>query len=317
MRPANRPQWVLEGDIKGCFDNISHDWILSNIPMERRILRQWLKCGYMENDCKYFNEAGTPQGGIISPVIANMVLDGLETMLNIKYKRKCHNSKTGKVYWRQSAKDSKQIHFIRYADDFIITGNSKEVLENEVKPMVKTFLAERGLELSDEKTVITPVNEGFDFLGFNIRTFKETLLVTPAGKRVKRLKTKISETITLMHGESALAVIEKLNPIIRGWTNYYRFVNSSKTFSDITHYNGNISGNGQNADTHGKAWVGSNKNTLPELGIEIGVSSQEERTGRWLSWQKPLTTKLSAILRSKAKTTLSTNKIEIISRIAG
>ena len=236
MRPANRPQWVLEGDIKGCFDNISHDWILNNIPMEKRILRQWLKCGYMENDCKHFNEAGTPQGGIISPVIANMVLDGLETMLNIKYRRKCHNSKTGKVYWRSPAKDSKQIHFIRYADDFIITGNSKEVLENEVKPMVKTFLAERGLELSDEKTVITPVNEGFDFLGFNIRTFNEMLLVTPAGKRVKRLKSKINETITLMHGESALAVIEKLNPIIRGWTNYYRFVNSSQTFSDITRY---------------------------------------------------------------------------------
>ena len=236
MRPANRPQWVLEGDIKGCFDNISHDWILNNIPMDKRILRQWLKCGYMENDRKYFNEAGTPQGGIISPVIANMVLDGMEAMLNAKYRRKSLCSKTGKARWQSPAKDCKQVHLVRYADDFIITGNSKEILENEVKPMIEAFLKERGLELSTEKTVITSINDGFDFLGFNIRAFNKILLVTPAEKRVKRLKDKISETITQMQGESALTVIDKLNPIIRGWTNYYKFVNSSKTFSDVNNF---------------------------------------------------------------------------------
>ena len=102
--------------------------------------------------------------------------------------------------------------------------------------MIEAFLKERGLELSTEKTVITSINDGFDFLGFNIRAFNKILLVTPAEKRVKRLKDKISETITQMQGESALAVIDKLNPIIRGWANYYRFVNSSKTYSEITHY---------------------------------------------------------------------------------
>ena len=238
MSPANRPQWVLEGDIKGCFDNISHDWILNNIPMDKRILRQWLKCGYMENDRKYFNEAGTPQGGIISPVIANMVLDGMEAILNAKYRRKCRCSKTGKLYWHHPhlKRDNKQVHLIRYADDFIITGNSKEILENEVKPMIEKFLTERGLELSAEKTVITSINDGFDFLGFNIRVFNKILLIRPAEKRVKRLKDKISETIKQMKGKSALVLIDKLNPIIRGWTNYYRFVNSSQTYSEVNSY---------------------------------------------------------------------------------
>ena len=235
MRPRKRPQWVLEGDIKGCFDNISHDWILNNIPMDKRILRQWLKCGYMENDRKYFNEAGTPQGGIISPVIANMVLDGMEAMLNAKYKKVHHNTKTGKIRWESPAK-GKQINLIRYADDFIITGSSKEVLENEVKPMIEEFLKERGLELSAEKTVITSINDGFDFLGFNIRAFNKILLVKPAEKRVKRLEDKISETIKQTKGESASVLIDKLNPIIRGWANYYRFVNSSKTYSEVNRY---------------------------------------------------------------------------------
>ncbi len=236
MRRFDRPQWVLEGDIKGCFDNISHDWIIKNIPVDSLILRQWLKCGYMENDRKFFNEAGTPQGGIISPIIANMVLDGLQTSLYRKYKRELHCVANGKVYWSPKRKDSKQIHFIRYADDFIITGNSKEVLENEVKPMVRAFLSERGLELSEEKTVITHICEGFDFLGFNIRKYKDMLLITPAEKRVKRLRDRIGEIITQKQGESAENLIDTLNPIIRGWCNYYRYVNSTDTFSDLKHW---------------------------------------------------------------------------------
>ena len=121
---------------------------------------------------------------------------------------------------------SKQVNFVRYADDFIVTSNSKEVLENEIKPMIKAFLSERGLELSDEKTIVTSITEGFDFLGFTIREYKRTVLITPAEKRMKRLRDKIGETITRMQGKSAEELIEALNPIIRGWTNYYRYVNS-------------------------------------------------------------------------------------------
>ena len=236
MRKKNRPQWVLEGDIKGCFDNISHDWMIKHIPIETPILKKWLKCGYFENDKKFFNEAGTPQGGIISPILANMVLDSLQTLLNKKYKRMCKSRKDGRHYWTTPMGPHKQVNLIRYADDFIITSNSKEVLENEVKPMIRTFLAERGLELSEEKTVITNIRDGFDFLGFNIRLYNDTVLVKPSEKRVKRLRDKIGEIIASKNGNSAEKLIEALNPVIRGWCNYYRLVNSSDTFATVSHW---------------------------------------------------------------------------------
>ena len=231
-----RPQWILEGDIKGCFDNISHDWMLENIPMETPILRQWLKCGYFENDKKFFNEAGTPQGGIISPILANMVLDGLQTLLYRKYKTGYLSRKDGKIHWTTPNGPNRQVSLVRYADDFIVTCNSKEVLENEVKPMVRAFLAERGLELSEEKTVITNISDGFDFLGFNIRLYKNTLLIKPSEKRVKRLRDKIGEIINSRQTDSAENLINVLNPVIRGWCNYYRFVNSTDTFNSLTHW---------------------------------------------------------------------------------
>ena len=238
MRKKSRPQWVLEGDIKGCFDNISHDWMLKHIPMETSILKKWLKCGYFENDKKFFNEAGTPQGGIISPILANMVLDGLQTLLYNKYKRICHlpnNDK--KIFWLPPvAQRNYKVNLIRYADDFIVTCESKEVLEKEIKPMIRSFLAERGLELSEEKTVITNIKDGFDFLGFNIRLYKDTVLIKPSEKRVKRLRDKIGEIISSKHGDSAENLIKTLNPIIRGWCNYYRFVNSSGTFTTLNHW---------------------------------------------------------------------------------
>ena len=204
--------------------------------METSILKKWLKCGYFENDKKFFNEAGTPQGGIISPILANMVLDGLQTLLNKKYKRMCKSRKDGKSYWTTPNRPHNQINLIRYADDFIVTSNSKEVLENEVKPMIRTFLAERGLELSEEKTVITNISEGFDFLGFNIRLYDNTLLIKPSEKRVKRLHDKIGEIITSKYGNSAENLIQALNPVIRGWCNYYRFVNSSGTFTTLSYW---------------------------------------------------------------------------------
>src|SRR6266849_3415300 len=150
------PQWILEGDIKGCFDAISHGWLLSHIPLEKVTLRKWLKAGYMEGRVLHPTEEGTPQGGIISPVLANMTLDGLEALLRKTF---LHNTKREGRYYNA------QVNLIRYADDFVITGRSKELLEEEVKPLVEQFMRERGLELSPEKTVITHIEEGFDFLG--------------------------------------------------------------------------------------------------------------------------------------------------------
>lgn len=138
------PQWVLEGDIKGCFDHISHEWMLKHIPMDKMILRKWLKSGYVFHNKLYPTYEGTPQGGIISPTLANMVLSGMQTMLSERFK-----VRTGKNYYNP------KINIVKYADDFIVTGKDKDILEKEVKPAIKEFLAERGLTLSEEKTKIT------------------------------------------------------------------------------------------------------------------------------------------------------------------
>lgn len=151
----NCAEWVLEADIQGCFDKISHDWMIANIPTDKVILKKWLKAGFVYQNELFPTEAGTPQGGIISPVLANMTLDGLEAMLAEKFPK--------------AKRMGLKMNMVRYADDFIITGNSKEWLEQEVKPAVVEFLAKRGLVLSPEKTKITHIGEGFDFLGWSIR----------------------------------------------------------------------------------------------------------------------------------------------------
>ena len=145
-------RWVLEGDIRSCFEKIDHNWLLNHTPMEKKLLSSWLRAGIMERDQYKRVEAGTPQGGILSPLLANIALDGMERLV-------------------KEAKNlqGKKINMIRYADDFIITGVSKEILEEEVKPLIKAFLWERGMELSEEKTKITHISEGFDFLGQEIR----------------------------------------------------------------------------------------------------------------------------------------------------
>ena len=230
------PQWVLEGDIKGCFDHISHAWLMDHIPMEKRVLRQWLKAGYVEKTVLFDTDEGTPQGGIISPVLANMTLDGLQRLINERFKvRRTHK---GVVHWRSRPGDAAaKVHLIRYADDFVITGTSREMLENEVKPMVRQFLVERGLMLSQEKTAISHIEEGFDFLGFNVRKRAGKLLITPSKKGVGRLLDKIRDIVKSGRGRggNGFMLIQRLNPILRGWANYYRHAVSSKTFAKVDH----------------------------------------------------------------------------------
>ena len=216
--------WVLEADIEGCYDNISHDWMIEHIPMDKNILQKWLRAGYMDSNKFYMTEAGTPQGGIISPLLANMVLDGLGRMLAERYPMKI-----------SSRKPAHKVNFIRYADDFVITGRSKEQLENEIKPMVEAFLQERGLRLSQEKTKITHIEEGFDFLGQTVRKYDGKLLITPSKRSIKAFLGKIRELTNghkMMQQEHLIAL---LNPRIRGWVNYHRSVASKKTFSKVQH----------------------------------------------------------------------------------
>jgi len=207
------PVWVLEGDIKSCFDRISHSWLLKNIPMDPRTLQQWLAAGYWEKGRLFPTKEGTPQGGIISPLLANLTLDGMEEAIR------------SRISIRHD-----QVNFIRYADDFIVTARTQETLEQVVKPAVVAFLAQRGLELSEQKTTLTHIEAGFNFLGQNVRKYRNKLVIKPAKEGRKVLVQKTRECIKGCLGQTAETLIAKLNPIIRGWANYHRHVCSAKAF---------------------------------------------------------------------------------------
>jgi RNA-directed DNA polymerase len=212
----------LEGDLKSCFDRISHEWLVAHAPMDRTILRKWLKAGFMDKHILTPTDEGAPQGGPLSPVLANLTLDGLEGVLQKAFPNN-----------RQKGTTSPKVHLVRYADDFIITGSSKELLDDEVKPLVEHFMRERGLELSQEKTVITPIEEGFDFLGQNVRKYHGTLLITPSRANVAAFLDKVRGIITKHKQATAGALILRLNPVIRGWALYHRHVVSAHTFASV------------------------------------------------------------------------------------
>jgi len=218
LSKPNSATWVLEGDITGCYDNISHEWLQRNIPIDKIVLEKWLRAGYIENGITYPTRKGTPQGGIISPTLANMTLDGLEEAVKSAVPRRA------------------RVNFVRYADDFIITGKSKRLLEKQIKPAIEAFLAERGLTLSPEKTMISYIREGFTFLGQTFRKHGRVLHITPAKEGVLALVRKVG-AIILKHVSAPMPVlIKKLNQTLRGWGNYHRHVVSSEAFSRIDTY---------------------------------------------------------------------------------
>ena len=219
-------RWILEGDIKSCYDRISHDWLLANVPMDRVILRMWLKAGFLEKGVLFATTEGTPQGGIISAALANRTLDGLEDLLARRF------------IGVRSRKRMNKVHLVRYADDFIITGTSEVLLKHGVKPLVEQFLKERGLELSHEKTRITHSRDGFDFLGQNVRRFDNgKVLLKPSKKNVKAFQAKIREVFREQAGNiTAGELIQSLNPKIKGWALYHRHACSKRTFSYVDHW---------------------------------------------------------------------------------
>lgn len=224
------PVWVLEGDIKGFFDNINHEWLCQNVPMDRKVLNKWLKAGVVDRQQLMATETGTPQGGIISPCLANVTLNGLETQLKRHLANKLGVTK---------AKDTK-VQCVRYADDFVILAASKELLEEEVKPWVEQFLSVRGVALSCEKTRITHITEGFDFLGWNFRKYvpksyrrKTKLLIKPARKNVATFYRKVREIIKGSGSMTQEALIGQLNPVLKGWCQYHLPVVAKQTFSKL------------------------------------------------------------------------------------
>jgi RNA-directed DNA polymerase len=214
-------RWILEGDIKSCFDRISHDWLRAHVPLNQAVLGKWLQAGFLEQGVLQETREGTPQGGICSPTLANLTLDGLERRLGEAF------SPDGRTQRKH------KVHLVRYADDFIITGSSRELLEQRVRPLVTRFLQERGLELSEEKTHITRIEDGFDFLGQTVRRFGEKVLMRPSRKSVAALLNKVREILRTSGQASAGTLIVRLTPILRGWALYHRHAASGRTFAYV------------------------------------------------------------------------------------
>lgn len=197
-----KPEWILEADIQACFDNISHEWMMEHIPMDRNILWKMLKSRCVREHRLYPMERGIPQGGCVSTVICNMVLDGLEKELNNQF---------------QSG-----IQLIRYADDFIIIGSSRNILMKSVLPMVKAFLSQRGLELSLEKTDVTHIQDGINFLGWNVSRTKDGILVRPSRRNIQSLLDKLEKLICTDTYKSSEELLKILWPVLAGWVNYHK-----------------------------------------------------------------------------------------------
>ena len=208
--------WILEGDIKGCFDNISHSWLKNNIPIDRSILSQFLKSGFIFDDTFYHTDKGAPQGSPISPLLANMTLDGIEKLLKERFPKM-------------------KVYFIRYSDDFLVITPSKEIAD-KVREIIHDFLAIRGLELSPEKTVITHIDDGFDFLGWNFRKYKGKLLIKPSQKSIKSITQNLKTIVNKAKSWTQSELIKTLNPVIRGWANYHRHIVAKDTFSKLDSY---------------------------------------------------------------------------------
>jgi RNA-directed DNA polymerase len=221
-RKASAP-WVLEADIEGCFDHINHAWLVQHARMDKRIVHQWLKSGVVYKGQLTATEAGTPQGGIISPTLANVALNGLETGLLAHLGVALGKSKVEKL----------KVNVVRYADDFVITGMSKDFLETQVRPWVEAFLAQRGLRLSPAKTRVTHIDQGFDFLGWNFRKYSGTLLIKPSKKNVQAFYGKVKEIVVSHKTVKQAELIQLLNPVLRGWARYHQPVVAKETFSRL------------------------------------------------------------------------------------
>jgi RNA-directed DNA polymerase len=229
-------KYVLDADIAGCFDNIKHETLIKKLdtsPTISRIVKSWLKAGIMDNNIFQKNEKGTPQGGVISPLLANIALHGMENLIK---------------------GINKNAYMVRYADDFVVLHNELKVVE-KCKMAIEEWLKEVGLELKPSKTKVVNTLKahdgqevGFDFLGFNVRQYEVSkynsgkrmkgfkTLTKPSKESIQRHKDSIKVVVNKGKAKPQLAIIKELNPIIRGWSNYYSTGISSEAFKYLTHF---------------------------------------------------------------------------------
>ncbi len=217
---GKRPKrlWVLDADLAGAFDRIAHHHILDQLGSfpAREMIRGWLKAGVVDNGQLHRTEEGTPQGGVVSPVLLNIALDGMEKAAGVRY------LSTGSI-----RVDSPAV--IRYADDLVAVCHSRQDAL-AIKARLARWLEPRGLAFNEDKTRIVCLDEGFDFLGFNVRRYGTKSLIRPSTAAVRRIRERLRAELWSLRGSNAKAVIRRLNPIIRGWAAYYRTQVSSKTF---------------------------------------------------------------------------------------
>ena len=232
-RNRKASEWLLDADISGCFDNIDHQALLKRISVFQGTIQRWLKAEIVEFGNSFRTKAGTPQGSIISPLLANIALDGMERLFGAE------DSKGGYKPPSKRSGNNKGISLIRYADDFVVIAPSRDVITNYILPVLRRFLNERGMTLNDAKTQIVHRTDGFDFLGFNIRqfcgSFKSICMAKPSKKAVLRHLHHIKQAISTNKQMKVGDLIKKLNPIIRGWANYYRYSNAKKSFTYVEH----------------------------------------------------------------------------------
>ena len=224
--PARR--WALDADLAAAFDRIGHSFLLSQLGTfpARELIAGWLTAGVVEDGRLTPTREGTPQGGVISPVLLNVVLHGMENAAGVRYQR----SGTDAAH---AAAGSPVL--VRYADDLVVLCHSRQQAE-QAKARLAAWLAPRGLAFNEDKTRIVTLEEGFDFLGFTVRRYRGKLLIKPAKAAVRRIRERLRTEMRSLRGANAQAVIARLNPIVRGWSAYYRTVVSSQTFTALDHY---------------------------------------------------------------------------------
>ena len=220
--------WALDADLASAFDLIAHDHIQSMIGSfpARGMIRAWLKAGVVEQGRLHRTEDGVPQGGVVSPLLLNVALHGMETAAGVHY------HPTG-VHAGQVVEDSPVL--IRYADDFVALCHTRQQAR-EVKARLAAWLAPRGLAFNEDKTQVVHLNEGLDFLGFNVRRYHGKLLIKPSKAAVRRIRERLRTELRSLRGHNAGAVIKRLNPIIRGWANYYRTHVVGEIFAKLDYY---------------------------------------------------------------------------------